>query len=193
MAKRKKKQVRKSRRKTGGKDFKKGADPRRGTALANKAVRNSARPTAQDIVYRKVDKELVNKFLFCNSHLTVDELIAKLNTGKVGVLEGMIIKGYIKAYRTGDVQRMNFFFDRMIGPVQKHIKHEVDNPYKGMSEEQLLELKKKYAAQTYKDIEFHNMLTGGAVEKQGEKALKNLEEYSQFKDEFEIDEPTSDD
>ena len=165
----KKKSTRKYNVKPGSKDTR----VKSGTEKQIKASKSAARANfnrqyiqAEDKAFKKVDQVLIDRYLSFNSHLTVDELIAKLNSGTVNVLEGMLIKGYIKAYRTGDPNRMQFYLDRLIGPVVKRISHALENKLENMTNEELIKEKEKYEPILRKQNEWHNMLKEGYVENQ---------------------------
>ena len=157
-----------------------------GSKVAAQSNKNRQYFRMEDHAFQKVDQVLIDRYLSFNSHLTVDELIAKLNSGTVNVLEGMLIKGYIKAYRTGDPNRMQFYLDRLIGPVVKRISHALENKLENMTDEELIKEKQKYEPLLRKENEWHNMIKGGYVDNQ-------LKEVQQIKDANPIlDEPIED-
>lgn len=103
---------------------------------------------------KKVDKALVDSYLCINSHLTVDELVNKLNgvgpngePVRISVLEGMLIKAMIMAYRRGDVSTIEFLLDRMIGRIPNKVALSLDNELADLSDEELLKRKQQYASE----------------------------------------------
>lgn len=108
------------------------------------------------VTTKKVDKALVDRFLVLNSHLSVDQLIEKLNrtTDPISVLEGMLIKAMIVAYRKGDVHTINFLLDRMIGKIPNRVAISLDNELEGLSDEELIQRKHQYANDLDKEIKF---------------------------------------
>lgn len=109
--------------------------------------------TLEKVANQKVDKALVDKFLTFNSHLTPNELLKKLKVKPVSILEGMLIKGMLKAFRTGDPHNIDFILNRLIGKVPTRIAHSLDNELQDLTEEQLLERKRQYAEALGNDIQ----------------------------------------
>lgn len=131
----------KPRKKTKSKtQFKKGNK----VAKGNKST-SAPRITLEKVASQKIDKSVVDRYLTVNSHLTPHELVQRLKLEQVSVLEGMLIKGLLKAYRTGDPHNINFYLDRIIGKVPTRVAHSLENELEGMTDEQLIEEKKKYA------------------------------------------------
>lgn len=141
-------------------------------AGAKKTLAKKGTPTynRDELLAKKIDKVTITNYLTLNSHLTVHELIKRLETEKVSVLEAMLIKGMIKAYRTGDVYQMNFFLERLVGKVPNQVEHTVNNPYKDMSDEELLAEKKRVS-----EINRRNMTWN---EQNNQRMIQQLEEAS---------------
>lgn len=127
--------------------FKKGNTYGRGTPKTQ-----SVPHTLINVSNKKIDKGLVDRYLTVNSHLTVAELCIKLRMPNVSVLEGMLIKGMLKAYRTGDPYNINFFLDRLIGRVPTHIAHSLERELEGLSDEELIAKKRKHAAALEREV-----------------------------------------
>lgn len=111
--------------------------------VGNKNAKGRTQADREELAMKKIDAGMVTRYFTLNSHLTIHELIARLQTERVSVLEGMIIKGMIQAQRSGDTGQINFFLDRLIGKVPNKIEHEVKNPYKDMSIEELMQEKQR--------------------------------------------------
>lgn len=133
--------------------FKKGNKAAKGVAGRT----DSPQYDKEERILKKVDASLITRYLTVNSHLTVAEMKAKLKkSGSISMLEYMTIRGMIVAAQTGDTNRINFYYDRMIGKVPQKITHGLDDPYEGKSTEELIEIKRKLEAsgrQTLKHIE----------------------------------------
>ena len=112
-------------------------------SVGNNATRGKAMYDREELIARKIDNRTITRYLTLNSHLTPRELLDRLREEDVSTLEAMIIKAMLKGYRTGDVNQLNFFFERLVGKVPNQIKHSVDNPYDGMSDEELLAEKRR--------------------------------------------------
>jgi hypothetical protein len=125
-------------------------------SVGNKGNLNPKADREERIV-KKVDAGLISRYLNINSHLTVQEMQAKLKDAKsLSFLEYMTIRGMVVAAQTGDTNRLNFFYDRMIGKVPQKIEHGVADPFEGKTNEELIEIKRKLEAtnrQTLKHIE----------------------------------------
>lgn len=121
----------------------------------------------EERLVRNVDKSLVSRYINLNSTLTVDEMKAKLqDRGNIPFLEYMIIRVLVLCAQTGDPARLNAILDRSgAGPVKQIVKHEVDDPYKDKSDEELLQMKK--------DLEARNR-----------EIVKNIEESPRYKEQL---------
>lgn len=103
----------------------------------------------------RVDKGLVTRYLSLNSHLTLSELKEKikLNSG-ISALENMVIRGMIRACNTGDSFQIGFYLDRLVGKVPNKVEHSVPDPFEGMTNDQLLEEKRKLETINRKTMSF---------------------------------------
>ncbi len=128
-------------------------------SVGNKSNTNTPQHDREERVLKKVDVRLITRYLTVNSHLSLKEMQAKLkpeNAKNISMLEYMTIRGMVVAAQTGDTNRINFFYDRLIGKVPQKITHGLDDPYEGKSTEELVEIKRKLEAsgrQTLKHIE----------------------------------------
>lgn len=102
----------------------------------------------------KIDAAMIENYITQNSHLSPHELVARLRNERVSILEAMLIKAMLKGYRNGDVAQLSFFLDRLVGKVPNKIEHEVKNPYKDMSMEELMAEKKKVTELNRKTTQF---------------------------------------
>ena len=120
---------------------------KKGNKMQSKGTRKTqtSPSTLNKVSNIKIDKALVDRYLTANSHMSVEGLIERLQLGGVSILEGMLIKGMLKAYRTGDPHNLSFFLDRLIGKVPTRIAHSLENELAGMDDEQLMREKEKYA------------------------------------------------
>ena len=112
-------------------------------SISTKNRKGATRLDREALAVKKIDANLVTRIITLNSHLSPHELTARLRTEYVSMLEAMVIKAMIKCYNTGDVHSLNFFFDRLVGKVPNHVKHEVANPYEGMTDAELLAEKER--------------------------------------------------
>ena len=151
----------------------------KGNPLAKGTKRTRTAPNTLAIVSNvKIDKALIDRYLTANSHMTVDQLIRRLNLGDVSVLEGMLIKGLLKAYRTGDPHNLNFFLDRLVGKVPTRVAHSLENELKDMDDATLVKEKEKYALALREEIK--------VGEKKLETKLKAFEQTEFIDDDGEI-------
>ncbi len=132
---------------------------KKGNKAAKGVGGREGKPTVdrEERLLKKIDAGMITRYLTLNSHLTVQEMQKKLKSAKdISMLEYMTIRGMIVAAQTGDTNRINFFYDRLIGKVPQKITHGLDDPYEGKSTEELIEMKRKLEAsgrQTVKHIE----------------------------------------
>lgn len=99
-----------------------------------------------DIVVRKLDKIMVERYLAQNLHLTKDELTARMKDPRLPYIEFMICKVLTRIGNSGDVYAFNALLDRAIGPITQKITVDNSNPYASMSDEELLQEKIRLAA-----------------------------------------------
>lgn len=141
-------------------------------------ITRTAPATVASVTNARVDKALVDRYLRVNSHLTVEQLITRLKLEGVSVLEGMLIKSMLKAYRTGDPHNVNFILDRLIGKVPTRVAHSLENELKDLDDEQLKKKKEMYSLALRSEIEH--------CEKQVETKLKDFENTKFIDDDGEI-------
>lgn len=120
----------------------------------NRGPKGRTKADREQLAVKKIDLDLVTNYFTINSHLTPHELVARLRTQKVSMLEAMIIKGMLRAYRTGDTFQINFFIERLVGKVPNKIEHSVKNPYEGMSIDQLMAEKIRLTELNRKTLDF---------------------------------------
>lgn len=98
----------------------------------------------EERIVRNIDKSIISRYINLNSHLTVDEMKAKLeNRGSIPFMEYMIIRAMVVCAQTGDPSRLSLFLDRTAGKVEQKIQHSVDDPYASKSNEELIQMKKQ--------------------------------------------------
>ena len=98
---------------------------------------NTNVPTIDQRAVIKIDKNIVEKYFNLNSGLTPHQIVARLKTLKITMLEAIVMRAMLKAYRGGEAYQCDFVLNRMIGKVPNKIHHEVINPYDAMTIEQL--------------------------------------------------------
>lgn len=109
----------------------------------------------EQLALKKIDKVMVTSYITLNSHLPRNELQRIMDEGKVTTLEGMLIRGLIRAYDTGDPAQMEFYLNRLIGKVPQEISHAVKNAYSEMTNEQLIKEKQKHVDSVRKTMQIY--------------------------------------
>lgn len=97
-------------KKTGGRDFKNGNN-------ANPNGRPPLSPEAKEFKSLTTDQyiKLVNKFL----HATEDDVLQIVNDCRSTMLEKFVANIVLKGGNFGDINRLEFLLERIIGPVVK--------------------------------------------------------------------------
>jgi len=121
----------------------------------------------------KIDAAMIENYITQNSHLSPHELVARLRNERVSVLEAMLIKAMLKGYRSGDVSQISFFLDRLVGRVPNKIEHNVTNPYKDMSMDELMAEKKKVTELNRRTTQFLEATNERTINQ-----MKQLEVYT---------------
>lgn len=99
----------------------------------------------EQLILKKIDNVTVVNYITLNSHLTREQLEYRITKEKPSAIEGMLIRGLLRAYDTGDIHQMNFYLDRLVGKVATTLKHEVANPFKDVPTEELIKQKEQLA------------------------------------------------
>ena len=136
-------------RKKNASSFKKGADPRRCTKGVPKGTPSY---DAEELAVRKIDKGMVSRYLTVNSHLTKDQLKAKLKNEQVPILEHAVISSLIRAATSGDYYVLDNIFDRMVGKVPNKIEHAKADPFEGKSIDELMQMKRELTESNIKTL-----------------------------------------
>lgn len=111
-------------------------------SVGNSASKGRQQYDREELATRTIDNRTVVRYFTLNSHLTINELKARVKNNEVTALESIVINAMINA-NAGDVYKMNALLDRIVGKVPDHIKHSVHDPYAGKTLEELMEEKRR--------------------------------------------------
>lgn len=109
---------------------------------------------ADELATRTIDKQMVSRYLMVNSHLTKDQIKARLATGQVSMLESMVMRTMLRCYYSGEVGILDFFLDRIVGKVPNKVEHTKADPYEGKTLEELQAEKLRLEAINRKTLSF---------------------------------------
>lgn len=109
-------------------------------SVGNKSKKGQLALDVDELSKRAVDKELFDRYVRLNSHLTVKQLKERLSEENITVWEYRIIQALIgqgsKFTNLGGIT-FSQIVDRCVGPVAQKTIHAVEDPFAGKSTEEL--------------------------------------------------------